>query len=95
MKIKIKWIKRKQMTHENTYRHDTCMMVYYILFIQEIKDIILSSMESSRFRDSRNRSSCKLEKTRTDPAGFKLKERLEFFSASENQTRQLPRLPQW
>ena len=62
------------MTHENTYRHDTCMMVYYILFIQEIKDIILNSMESSRFRDSRNRSSCKLEKTRTDPAGFKLKE---------------------
>ena len=23
MEIKIKWIKRKQMTHENTYRDDT------------------------------------------------------------------------
>jgi hypothetical protein len=24
VEIKIKWIKRKQMTHENTYRVDTC-----------------------------------------------------------------------
>jgi hypothetical protein len=25
VEIKIKWIKRKQMTHENTYRHDMSM----------------------------------------------------------------------
>ena len=35
MEIKIKWIKRKQMTHENTYRDDTnsplfCLSVIYI-----------------------------------------------------------------
>ena len=24
VQIKIKWIKRKQMTHENTYRDDSC-----------------------------------------------------------------------
>ena len=44
------------------------MMVYYILFIQEIKDIILNSMESPQLRDPLNRSTCKIEKTRTDPA---------------------------
>ena len=27
MEIKIKWIKRKQMTHENTYRDDTCAIL--------------------------------------------------------------------
>jgi hypothetical protein len=27
MEIKIKWIKLKQMTHENTYRDDTCLCV--------------------------------------------------------------------
>jgi len=50
------------------------MMVFYILFIQEIKDIlvILNSMESPRLRDTLNRSTCKIEKTRTDPAGSKL-----------------------
>jgi hypothetical protein len=35
VEIKIKWIKRKQMTHENTYRDDTnsplfCLSVIYI-----------------------------------------------------------------
>jgi hypothetical protein len=27
VEIKIKWIKRKQMTHENTYRDDRCILV--------------------------------------------------------------------
>ena len=27
LEIKIKWIKRKQMTHENTYRDDMCVQV--------------------------------------------------------------------
>ena len=49
-------------------------MVYYILFIQEIKDIILSSMESHRRRDPLNQSTRKIEKTRMDPAGSKLTE---------------------
>jgi hypothetical protein len=31
VEIKIKWIKRKQMTHENTYRDDThCFVNFYI-----------------------------------------------------------------
>ena len=69
------------------------MMVYYILFIQEIKDTILDSKESSRFRNPLNWSTCKIEKTRTDPAGYKLTEpNTVICSSSENQTRQLPRL---
>ena len=49
-------------------------MIYYILFIQEIKDIILNSKESPRLRDPLNRRTCRIEKTRTDPAGSKLTE---------------------
>ena len=45
-------------------------MVYYILFIQEIKDIILNSKESPRLRDLLNRSTCKIEKAKMDPAGL-------------------------
>jgi hypothetical protein len=46
------------------------------IFIQEIKDIIyiLNSMESPRLRDPLNRSTCKIEKTRTAPPGSKLME---------------------
>ena len=33
MEIKIKWIKRKQMTHENTYRDDTSIIIFTILEI--------------------------------------------------------------
>ena len=33
MEIKIKWIKRKQTTHENTYRDDTCIYVRTIDFV--------------------------------------------------------------
>ena len=66
------------------------MMVYYIMFIQEIKDIIIDSKESPKLRDPRNRSTCKIEKTRTDHARSKLtNQSLEFISSSENQTRQL------
>ena len=33
MEIKIKWIKRKQMTHENTYRDDTIIIINLILLL--------------------------------------------------------------
>jgi hypothetical protein len=48
-KIKFKY----SMSLFNTYvASSTCIMVYYILFVQEIKDIItISSKESPRFRD--------------------------------------------
>ena len=50
-------------------------------------------MESSRFRDPLNRSTCKIEKTRTDPTGYKITEpNSENNFSSENQTKQ-PRLP--
>jgi hypothetical protein len=69
------------------------MMVYYILFIQEIKDIILNSMESPQLRDPLNRSTCKIEKTRTDPVRSKLTESNSgiflFFRKSDEAT------PQW
>jgi hypothetical protein len=32
VEIKIKWIKRKQMTHENTYRDDTLFVFSVVLF---------------------------------------------------------------
>jgi hypothetical protein len=32
VEIKIKWIKRKQMTHENTYHDDNCYQYKYINF---------------------------------------------------------------
>jgi hypothetical protein len=67
------------------------MMVYYILFIEEIKDIILNSMESPRQSNPLNRCTYKIEKTRTDPVGSKLTEpNSGIFFSSENQTRQLP-----
>ena len=50
------------------------MMVYYILFIEEIKDIILNSIESPRQSNPLNRCTYKIEKTRTDPVGSKLTE---------------------
>jgi hypothetical protein len=41
VEIKIKWIKRKQMRHENTYRDDS--LVYFgaksIFFIEEVRKI--------------------------------------------------------
>jgi hypothetical protein len=46
----------------------------YILFIKEIKDIILNSMESPRSKDPLCRRTCKIEKTRTDQAVSKLTE---------------------
>jgi hypothetical protein len=55
--------------------------------VQEIKDIILNSMESPRFRDPLNRSTFKIEKTMTDPAGSKLTEpNSGIFPSPENQT---------
>ena len=47
------------------------MMVYYILFIQEVKDMIINSKESPRLRDLLNRNTCKIDKTRTGPVGTK------------------------
>jgi hypothetical protein len=38
VKIKIKWIKRKQMTHENTYRddNDDCKLNLYVSLIMTL-----------------------------------------------------------
>jgi hypothetical protein len=35
VEIKIKWIKRKQMTHENTYRDDNIVLYFQTGFSQE------------------------------------------------------------
>ena len=41
MEIKIKWIKRKQMTHENTYRDDKLIIVqiYTIVYRHSIVQV--------------------------------------------------------
>jgi hypothetical protein len=44
VEIKIKWIKRKQMTHENTYRDDTCMKS-----LKEVKGQIVSVVTVNDF----------------------------------------------
>ena len=41
MEIKIKWIKGKQMTHENTYRDDTIL----IIMLQEQNNIFLVTLK--------------------------------------------------
>ena len=38
MEIKIKWIKRKQMTHENTYRDDIIHVSTICMTRNEIKE---------------------------------------------------------
>ena len=61
MEIKIKWIKRKQMTHENTYRDDIvlCFVLMYKLLkmykdkeIQKnVKNIFLSMCDVKKVFD--------------------------------------------
>jgi hypothetical protein len=52
------------------------MLVYYIIYIvyPGNKRYYTKLYGSSRFRDPLNRSTCKIEKTRTDQAGSKLTE---------------------
>jgi hypothetical protein len=68
------------------------MLVYYIIYIvySGNKRYYTKLYGSSRFRDPLNRSTCKIDKTRTDQAGSKLTEPnsglFSFFRKSDEAT---------
>jgi hypothetical protein len=68
------------------------MLVYYIIYIvyPGNKRYYTKLYGSSRFRDPLNRSTCKIDKTRTDQAGSKLTEPnsglFSFFRKSDEAT---------
>ena len=60
MEFKIKWIKRKQMTHENTYRDDTSLKANFNIFYR-CHVVVLFTFHKYRNRRHVKNNACAVE----------------------------------